>query len=157
MRRLDARIWKPIFKKALNQNPASVARKGWNPQSENGIRRDGRDAGIGTRNWIIRNPGIWLFFWRKRSGSCPWRLFDLAVGPLMFCASSPELTPTFVCALFPSPPPALCNPGLSLVHSYICLLLTVLLGRIHHHLLTYLSQNLSFDQLVFYNLHLFYI
>lgn len=152
MRSLDAQIWKLIFK-SFKPEPSICCLKKLKPGVRNRDQERGRDAGIRTHNWIIRSPGMWLFFQRKRSGWRPSHLSEPGVASLMLCVSSPELTPTFVFTL--SLPQS--HPWLSLVHSYICLLLTVLLGRIYHHLLTYLSQNLSFDQLVFYNLHLFYI
>lgn len=154
MRSLDAQVRQPIFKCLKPEPSICCSKKVELPESEPSIRRDGWGSEIGIHNWIIQNPGIWLFFERKRSTLCPLFRSSLGTDSLMFCVSSPELVPTFVFTLSPSPR---FNPWLSLFHSYICLLLTVLLGRIYHHLLTYLSQNLSFDQLVFYNLHLFYI
>lgn len=153
MRGWDAQILKPILK-ALNQKASLWCWARLTSTVRNQSKKDRWALGIWISNWIIPNPGMWVLF-EENMGYIVSVMFVLtATNSLMFCVSSPELTPAFVFTSCPSPS---FNPWLSLFHSYICLLLTVLLGRIYHHLLTYLSQNLSFDQLVFYNLHLFYI
>lgn len=154
MRGWDAQILKPILK-ALNQKASLWCWERLTTPVRNWPEKDRWALGIWiwTSNWILSQPKNGILLWREHGISCVCDVCPRRRG----CAGVHEFTGINTNICFHSCPSPSFNPWLSLLHSYICLLLTVLLGRIYHHSLTYLSQNLSFDQLVFYNLHLFYI
>lgn len=80
--------------------------------------RDGRDAGLRVRNWIIREIPEFDYSCRESGVD---GASDLGARALMFCLSSPELTPTFVFTLLPAPPPGpltFAGPQLHLSASY---------------------------------------